>query len=99
MNQAVTNRRQFLETIGAVGAASILAGSAPSAASAAAEGESKLAMSGGTPVRKTPLRSGPYGPQFYDEVEKRELLDVLESKSPFRWSGPKSKVLQFEKAY
>ena len=29
----------------------------------------------------------PYGPQFYDDVEKRELLDVLESKSPFRWRG------------
>ncbi len=50
-------------------------------------------------MRKTLLRYKPYGPQFYDEVEKRELLDVIESKSPFRWRGGDSKVLQFEKAY
>ena len=81
------------------GAASILAGSAGAAPGLAAEGKEKLAIDGGTPVRKTALRSGPYGPQFYDDVEKQELLEVLESKSPFRWWGGKSKVLQFEKAY
>ena len=50
-------------------------------------------------MRKTQLRYQHYGPQFYDEVEKRELLDVLESKYPFRWWGANSKVLQFERAY
>ena len=45
------------------------------------------------------LGSRPYGPQFYDDVEKKELLDVLESRYPFRWWGSKSKVLQFERAY
>ena len=62
-------------------------------------GQEKLAIDGGTPVRKTALHSRPYGPQFYDDVEKQELLEVLESKYPFRWWGGKSKVLQFEKAY
>ena len=99
MNKRLPSRRQFLETIGAVSAASLLAGSIEDSACHAAEGDAKLAMHGGAPVRKTPLRTGPYGPQFYDDVEKQQLLDVLESKSPFRWWGAKSKVLQFETAY
>ena len=50
-------------------------------------------------MRKNPLRYAPYGPQFYDDVEKQELIEVLESKLPFRWRGEGSKVLQFEQAY
>ena len=98
MNKPIKSRRQFLATIGAAGAASALTGSAETVASLA-EGKAKLAINGGTPVRKTQLRYRPYGPQFYDDVEKQELLDVLESKAPFRWRGTESKVLQFEKAY
>ena len=93
------SRREFLESLGALGAASLgagLVGGAPEARATAADG---LAVNGGIPVRKSALRTGPYGPQFYDEAEKRELLEVLETRSPFRWSGPRSKVLQFEKAY
>jgi 8-amino-3,8-dideoxy-alpha-D-manno-octulosonate transaminase len=93
------NRREFLASVGAAGAASIVAGSAGTVASLAAEGKEKLAIDGGTPVRKTQLRYHSYGPQFYDDVEKQELIDVLESKSPFRWRGGDSKALQFEKAY
>jgi 8-amino-3,8-dideoxy-alpha-D-manno-octulosonate transaminase len=98
MNQPNGTRREFLQTIGALGAASVVAGSAETWASHA-EGPEKLAIHGGTPVRKNALHSRPYGPQFYDGVEKQELLDVLESKYPFRWWGGSSKVLQFEKAY
>jgi 8-amino-3,8-dideoxy-alpha-D-manno-octulosonate transaminase len=97
MPQSVTNRRAFLGTVGAVGAASVLSGSGGT--SRAAESAEKLAVDGGTPIRKNVLGSRPYGPQFYDEVEKKELLDVLESRYPFRWWGGKSKVLQFERAY
>jgi len=93
------NRREFLTTIGATGAGSIFVGYGGARRSFAAEGKEKLAIDGGTPVRKSRLHSRPYGPQFYDDVEKREILDVLESKHPFRWCGEKSKVLQFEKAY
>jgi 8-amino-3,8-dideoxy-alpha-D-manno-octulosonate transaminase len=50
-------------------------------------------------VRKTPLRYQAYGPQFYNEVEKREILEVLESRRPFRWWKNDSKALQFEQAY
>jgi len=99
MNQPITNRREFLATMGAVGTASILAGSGPVRGSLAAEAPQKLAIDGGTPVRTTPLGSKPYGPQFYDEVEKQELIDVLESRYPFRWWGGNSKALQFERAY
>ncbi len=99
MKRPIKNRREFLATVGAVGTASILAGTGRAPASRAAEAPEKLAIDGGTPVRKTPLRSRPYGPQFYDDVEKRELIDVLESKDPFRWWGGDSKSLQFEKAY
>jgi 8-amino-3,8-dideoxy-alpha-D-manno-octulosonate transaminase len=100
MNYRVPNRREFLEAIGALGAGAFFAASAGFAASSfPGEGAEKLAIAGGTPVRKNRLHSPPYGPEFYDDVEKRHLLDVLESKSPFRWRGEASKVLQFEKAY
>ena len=99
MNKTVANRRAFLEAVGALGAASIFAESIGSPRVFAAEGKEKLAIEGGTPVRKSPLHSQPYGPQFYDDVEKQELINVLESRYPFRWWGGKSKVLQFEKSY
>lgn len=99
MNKTVTNRRAFLESVGALGAASIFAGTVGSLEAFAGEGKEKLAIEGGAPVRKDALHSQPYGPQFYDDVEKQELIDVLESRYPFRWWGGKSKVLQFEKSY
>ncbi len=99
MNASPKNRREFLATLGAVGAGSFLAASGQTFGAAAAGSGEKLAIQGGTPVRKTPLGARPYGPQFYDDVEKRELLDVFESRAPFRWWNPGSKVLQFEKAY
>ncbi len=95
MNKPMKSRREFLATVGAAGAASIVAGSA----GAAADDKAKLAIDGGTPIRKGQLSYRPYGPQFYDDVEKRELIEVLESKAPFRWRGADSKVLQFEQAY
>lgn len=98
MTPTLANRREFLQAVGALGAASVLAG--PNAAtSPGGEAREKLAIDGGKPVRTSPLHSRPFGPQFYDDVEKQELLDVLESRYPFRWWGGKSKVLQFEKAY
>jgi 8-amino-3,8-dideoxy-alpha-D-manno-octulosonate transaminase len=99
MLQPLKNRREFMATVGAAGAATLLAGSQAIPTSFAAEAAKKLAVDGGTPVRKTPLGSQPYGPQFYDDVEKQEVLDVLNSKNPFRWWNADSKVLQFENAY
>jgi len=99
MSEPRRSRRQFLEAVGAVSAASIVAGTAGAGTSFGAEGREKLAIDGGTPVRKTPLRHQAYGPQFYDEGEKREILEVLESRRPFRWWKSNSKALEFEKAY
>jgi 8-amino-3,8-dideoxy-alpha-D-manno-octulosonate transaminase len=99
MSKPVTNRREFFGTVGAMGAASVLAGALEPPTGLAAEGQEKLAVDGGKPVREHALGSSPYGPQFYDDVEKRELLEVLESKHPFRWWHGGSKVLQFEEAY
>jgi 8-amino-3,8-dideoxy-alpha-D-manno-octulosonate transaminase len=99
MNYRLRSRREFLETLGAAGAASLFAGVFGSPAAFAGEGAEKLAVKGGTPVRKTALGTGPYGPQFYDDVEKQQLIEVLESRMPFRWGTANSKVLQFEIAY
>jgi len=97
MREPVTNRRKFLGTIGT---ASIVVGSGVPLRNLAAGAEQKLALDGGQPVRASLLGARPYGPQFYDNVEKRELLEVLDSRVPFRWSrGPSSKVLAFEKEY
>lgn len=95
----MSNRREFLATVGAAGAASLLAGSGTALGNVTADGAEKLAIEGGTPVRKEALGSRPYGPQFYDDLEKKELLEVLDSKYPFRWWGGDSKVLKFEQAY
>lgn len=97
MDVQKTNRREFLASVGALGAASILSGSLGASSGFAADGKEKLAIAGGTPVRKDMLGSGPYGPQFYDDVEKNELIEVLASRSPFRRPG--GKVNQFEQAY
>lgn len=90
------NRREFLAT---VGAASFIAGPAGAAVNIGTDSKEKLAIDGGTPVRKTPLQYQPYGPQYYNEVEKREILSVLESRKPFRWWKSNSKALEFEKAF
>ena len=64
MYERVANRREFLGTIGAVGAASMLAGSmgpwhhrpwrSPAVASPALADDKKLAVDGGKPVREQP---------------------------------------------
>ncbi len=85
----MVNRRHFVR-----------ASAAAAAAASAARGET-LAIDGGPPVRATPLRAGYWGSEYYDEAERKELLEVLENKSPFRWYGPKPplKVLTFEKEF
>jgi len=72
-------------------------------AAAAAPAATRLAIDGGTPVRSTPLHAGYYGTQFYDEKERREVLETLETQRPFRWYGPGSeppkKVISFEQEF
>ncbi len=77
--------------------------SAAAAAAVGAQASSQLALEGGAPVRQTPLRADYWGPQYYDEKERQELVDVLETGRPFRWYGrgtqPPMKVATFEKEF
>src|SRR6266571_3443061 len=68
-----------------------------------ARAEPELAISGGAPVRTKPLKAGFWGPQYYDEKEQQQLMDVLNTRRPFRWYGPGAeppmKVATFEKDF
>jgi dTDP-4-amino-4,6-dideoxygalactose transaminase len=52
------------------------------------------------PRRAQPLKAGFFGTEYYDEQERRQLLEVLETRQPFRWYGPGArpprKVADFE---
>ncbi len=76
---------------------------AASAAAAASAESAALAAEGGKPVRAAPLRPGYYGPLFYDEKEREQINEVLETRRPFRWHGPGGqppmKVATFEKEF
>lgn len=89
------SRRRFLGPLAGFGALNAI----PKGA-AGARPEARLALEGGEPVRPHPLRARLYGPLFFDEEERRELEDVLRSRSPFRWWGssdsPPEKVRLFE---
>src|SRR5437867_8282201 len=64
---------------------------------------SKSLGTDGKPVREKPLKGDYWGPEFYDEKERQELLDVHSSRRPFRWYGPGDqppmKVATFEKEF
>jgi len=65
----------------------------------------RLAIDGGSPVRATKLQANFPGPLYYDDEERREILDVLDGRAPFRWYGigPKGgspdKCDKFEKEF
>lgn len=102
MSATQPNRRRFLEAMGMASLAATVGstGVRPAGGAESPKAPSdKLALDGGTPVRSGTLSAQPYGPQFYDEAEQRELLDVLRSRAPFRWWHAGSKVLEFEEAY
>jgi 8-amino-3,8-dideoxy-alpha-D-manno-octulosonate transaminase len=52
-------------------------------------------------VRTSPLKSGTWGTEFYDEQELRQLTEVFEARSPFRWYGTQTplKVAAFEREF
>ena len=53
------------------------------------------------PITMSKIEPGYVGPQFFDEREEEALLEVLESRSPFRFwgQGKPSKVLRFEENF
>lgn len=72
-----------------------------SAAAFSTKSRGALAHAASTPPDIDRIDPGYVGPQFYDELEKRALLDVVESGSPFRYWGPGDpvKVREFEEAF
>ena len=64
---------------------------------------SKRLLGQATPKPADPpnIDPGYIGPQFFDKNEEQALLEVLESKSPFRYWGPGNpeKVLRFEENF
>jgi 8-amino-3,8-dideoxy-alpha-D-manno-octulosonate transaminase len=102
-------RRQFLARASGIAAAGWVSAASPGLTSAgvpvAAAAAGPLALEGGRPVRATMLEAKLSGPQYYDEEERRELLDVLDGRSPFRWWGidpkgkPPEKCINFEKEF
>ena len=80
------DRREFLTAATGLASAALLAGDGmtqPASATVTPAGASPLAIDGGPPVRATMLEAKLSGPQYYDDEEKRELIDVLENRSPF----------------
>lgn len=64
-------------------------------------GEDKLAINGGDPLLKTPLPPCYPGALLIDEREERAVVEVLRSKSLFRYYGPNPlfKVEEFEHSF
>jgi len=102
------DRRKFLATAtGLASAAWLTTGNDAKASTAPVEvaPAGPLAIDGGPPVRAKMLEPKLSGPQYYDDQEKRELIDVLENRSPFRWWGidamghPPDKCINFEKEF
>jgi len=103
------DRREFLAAATGLASAALLAKGSEAATTPApvnpASLAGPLALEGGAPVRATMLEAKLSGPQYYDEGERRELVDVLENRSPFRWWGldakghPPDKCINFEKEF
>lgn len=75
-----------------------------SALSVTAAGSSPASVLGETTIPKPPssrIDPGFIGPQFFDDREKRALMEVMDAGSPFRYWGPGSptKVRRFEEAF
>jgi len=89
-NQNLT-RRKFLTT----------GYTALSGAAIAVGAQRLLGEQGPKAIEEQSIEPGYVGPQFFDEREEQALLEVLESRSPFRFSGPgkPTKVLRFEENF
>jgi len=89
-----SKRRSFLATASVLLFARLLTGARREPVAE----QQPLALHGGRPVRSTGLSSSYPGTEFYDERERQELVEALESRTLNRWYGPKTpkKVTQFE---
>ncbi|MBZ5543982.1 MAG: aminotransferase class V-fold PLP-dependent enzyme [Acidobacteriia bacterium] len=107
--RAGVDRREFLATATGLASAAWVTSSgvagARSVAWSPAAAAAPLALDGGPPVRATMLEAKLSGPQYYDDEERHEVLDVINNRSPFRWWGidaqgkPPDKCINFEREY
>jgi 8-amino-3,8-dideoxy-alpha-D-manno-octulosonate transaminase len=105
----ITRRKFLAAAAGIAPTAALMAHAAPAAVKASpvviVPPNGKLAIDGGTPVRATPLHMNFSGPNYYDDEERRELLEVLDGRAPFRdyGMGPggktPNKCNQFEREF
>jgi 8-amino-3,8-dideoxy-alpha-D-manno-octulosonate transaminase len=98
MQNSQPDRRTFIATAAAATSAALVA------AQRAAGARSNLALYGGTPVRASRLEAEVAGPQYYDDEERRALIEVLETKAPFRYQSfrggpPPDKCTGFEREF
>ncbi|MCC7175094.1 MAG: DegT/DnrJ/EryC1/StrS family aminotransferase [Bryobacterales bacterium] len=56
-------------------------------AAAAAAGAPQLPGQAGKPVRDKPLRGDHWGPLYYDEAERSQVVEVVDTGVPFRFAG------------
>lgn len=97
-SKAAINRREFLAATTGLASGTLMAknveGVTAHLPASSRPTDGRLAMEGGTPVRATKLAANFPGPLYYDDAERRELLEVLDGRSPFRWYGigPKGKA-------
>jgi 8-amino-3,8-dideoxy-alpha-D-manno-octulosonate transaminase len=85
------SRRTFLAAVSAAASAPLVGAVNPPG----------LAMEGGKPVRSAPLSTEFEGANFFDDKEKAQVAEVVESRNPFRFYGftePK-KARNFELAF
>jgi len=80
-------RRTFLATVSAAASAPLLSGAALPGATGSSAARQELAVSGGKPVRSTPLTTQFEGANFIGAEEKRELDEAVETRSLFRFYG------------
>jgi len=73
------------------------------AGAGSAAGAGQLALDGGKPVREKPLRGDHWGPLYYDEAERSQVMEVVDTGVPFRFTGRGGvspvKVATFEKEF
>ncbi len=71
------------------------------ATAAAVISNAKPADGSDRPVRNQPLHASYWGTQYYDDKEREQLMDVVNTQSPFRWYGKVQplKVATFEKEF
>ncbi len=102
------DRRRFLAAATGFASAALLANAADGVGTPLpvdrASAPEFLALDGGRPVRSTMLGAHVPGPQYYDDEERRELGEVLDSRAPFRWESyypgkRPEKCLNFEKEF